>query len=95
MHNSPHPGEFIRDTYLEPFGYSSRFMAAQLDVSSSTLSRILKGQSSITAEMALKLSKAIGRSAESWLAMQNNYNLWLARKSVNLDKVSEINYFTK
>jgi addiction module HigA family antidote len=75
MHNPPHPGELICDTYLEPFGYSCRFMATKLDISSSTLSSILKGQSSITPEVALKLSKAIGRSAESWLAMQNNYNL--------------------
>lgn len=92
MHNPPHPGEFIRDTYLEPFGYSCRFMAAQLNVSSSTLSRILKGQSSITPVMALRLSKAVGRSAESWLAMQSNYNLWFARKSVSLDKVSEVDF---
>lgn len=92
MHNPPHPGEFISDIYLEPFGYSCRFMAAQLDVSSSTLSRILKGQSSITPEMALRLSKAVGRSAESWLVMQDNYNLWLARKNVNLNKVSEVNF---
>jgi addiction module HigA family antidote len=92
MHNPPHPGEFISDTYLEPFGYSCRFIATQLDVSSSTLSRILKGQSSITPEMALRLSKAVGRSAESWLVMQDNYNLWLARKNVNLNKVSEVNF---
>jgi addiction module HigA family antidote len=75
MHNPPHPGELICDIYLEPFGYSCRFMATKLDIPSSTLSSILKGQSSITPEVALKLSKAIGRSAESWLAMQNNYNL--------------------
>jgi addiction module HigA family antidote len=92
LYNPPHPGEFIRDTYLEPFGYSCRFMATQLDVSSSTLSRILKGQSSITPEMALRFSKAVGRSAESWLAMQNNYNLWLARKNINLSKVREVNF---
>ncbi len=43
MHNPPHPGEFIRDVYLEPFGVSSRQLAYSLGVSPSTLSRLLKG----------------------------------------------------
>ncbi|MEP3348509.1 MAG: HigA family addiction module antitoxin [Marinomonas sp.] len=92
MHNPPHPGEFISDVYMEPFGYSCRFVAKQLDVSASTLNRVLKGQSSITPEMALRLSKALGRSPESWLAMQDNYNLWQAKQSINLTKVHPINF---
>lgn len=92
MHNPPHPGEFISDVYMEPFGYSCRFVAKQLDVSASTLNRVLKGQSSITPEMALRLSKALGRSPESWLSMQDNYNLWQAKQSINLTKVHPINF---
>ena len=69
MHNPPHPGEFIADVYMQPFGYSCRFVAKQLDVSASTLNRILKGQRAITPEMSLRLSKALGRSPESWLAL--------------------------
>ena len=92
MHNPPHPGEFISDVYMEPFGYSCRFVAKQLDVSASTLNRILKGQSSVTPEMALRLSKALGRSPESWLSMQDNYNLWQAKQSVNLTKVHPISF---
>jgi plasmid maintenance system antidote protein VapI len=42
--------------------------------------------------MALRLSKAIGRSPESWLAMQNNYDLWLARKSANLSQVRKTSF---
>lgn len=92
MHNPPHPGEFISDVYMEPFGYSCRFVAKQLDVSASTLNRILKGQSSITPEMALRLSKALGRTPESWLLMQDNYNLWQAKQTVNLANVNAINF---
>ena len=92
MHNPPHPGEFISDVYMEPFGYSCRFVAKQLDVSASTLNRVLKGQSSITPEMALRLSKALGRSPESWLSMQDNYNLWQAKQNVNLTKVHPISF---
>ena len=55
MHNPPHPGEFIRTVYLEPFGVSSRFLAVKLDVSPSTLNRVIKGTSGISPEMALAL----------------------------------------
>ncbi len=92
MHNPPHPGEFIQDVYMEPFGYSSRFIAKQLDVASSTFSRLLKGKSAVSPEMALRLSKALGRTPESWLAMQDNYDLWQARQHVNLNKVHTISF---
>jgi addiction module HigA family antidote len=43
MHNPPHPGEFIQEIYMEPFGITGRQLAAKLDVAPSTLNRILKG----------------------------------------------------
>ncbi|MCJ8272191.1 MAG: HigA family addiction module antitoxin [Psychrosphaera sp.] len=92
MHNPPHPGEFIYDVYLEPTGYSCRYMARQLDVASSTLNRILKGQSAVSPEMALRLSKALGRTPQSWLAMQHNYDLWHVEKNVNLANVQTVDF---
>lgn len=91
MHNPPHPGEFIHATYLEPFGVSARSLAEHLDVAASTLNRILKQQSGISPEMALRLSKALGRSPESWLAMQDAYDLWTAKKTVKLAGVHRLN----
>lgn len=92
MHNPPHPGEFIREVYLEPFEITGRQLSASLGVSPSTLNRILKGSSGISSEMALRLSKALGRSPESWLAMQDNYDLWQARQSINLDTVQKVEF---
>lgn len=92
MHNPPHPGEFIRTVYLEPFEITGRQLAAKLDVSPSTLSRILNGTSGISSEMALRLSKALGRSPESWLALQDSFELWQARQSVNLDQVQKVEF---
>jgi len=69
MHNPPHPGEFIREVYLEPFGITGRQLSSKLGVLPSTLNRILKGNSGVSSEMALRLSKALGRSPESWLIM--------------------------
>lgn len=90
MYNPPHPGEFITDIYLEPNGISGRELAEKLDVAPSTLSRVLKGSSRVTPEMALRLSKAIGRSPESWLAMQDAHDLWVARQSVDLKRVGKL-----
>lgn len=87
MHNPPHPGEFLSAVYLEPHGVSGRELAARLDVSPSTLSRVLAGSSRVTPEMALRLSKAVGRSAESWLAMQDAHDLWVARQTIDLARV--------
>lgn len=90
MHNPPHPGEFILTTYMEPFGVSCRALATHLDVAASTLNRILKQQSGISPEMALRLSKALGRTPESWLAMQDAYDLWVAKKTVKLSSVQRL-----
>jgi antitoxin HigA-1 len=90
MRNPPHPGEFIREVYLEPLGVSFRVVADKLKVSPSTFHRLIKGQSNISSEMALRLSKTLGRTPESWLAMQDNYNLWQAKQRVNLDEVEKL-----
>ncbi|MDO9048416.1 MAG: HigA family addiction module antitoxin [Methylobacter sp.] len=90
MHNPPHPGEFIREVYLEPLNVSFRLVAEKLKVSPSTFHRLIKGQSNISSEMALRLSKTLGRTPESWLAMQDNYNLWQAKQRVNLDEVEKL-----
>jgi len=90
MYDPPHPGEFIREVYVAPFEISVRHVAESLGVSPSTLSRILNGKSNVTPEMALRLSKTLGRSPESWLAMQDQYDLWHARKKVNLRQVKKL-----
>lgn len=92
MYNPPHPGEFIREVYLQPNEITGRQLAAKLRVSPSTLNRVLQGTSGISPEMALRLSKALGRSPESWLAMQDNHDLWQARQTVDLDAVERIDF---
>ncbi len=90
MHNPPHPGEFIREVYLEPLRISYRTVAAKLKVTPSTFNRLVKGQSNITSEMALRLAKTLGRSPESWLIMQNKYDLWQAKKFLDLEEVETL-----
>ncbi len=92
MHNPPHPGDFIRSVYLEPFGMSERTLAESLGVAPSTLNRVITGKSGISAVMALRLSMALGRSPESWLAMQDYYDLWQTKQHANLDNVRHIDF---
>lgn len=90
MHNPPHPGDFITEVYLVPNKLSGRELAAKLGVAASTLNRVLTGASGVSPEMALRLSKALGRSPESWLAMQYNHDLWQAKRHVKLGNVSKV-----
>ena len=92
MFNPPHPGEFIAEIYLLPHGISGRELANRLDVAPLTLNRLLKGTSRVTPDMALRLAKALGRSPESWLAMQDAHDLWLARQSSDLARVRKLEF---
>ncbi|HEX8815328.1 MAG TPA: HigA family addiction module antitoxin [Terriglobales bacterium] len=77
MHNPPHPGQVLRD-YLGDISVTDA--ARHLRVTRVALSRILNGSAGISAEMALRLSEAIGTSPELWLGMQSQYDLWQASK---------------
>jgi antitoxin HigA-1 len=76
MHNPPHPGEVIKELCIEPLGLTVTDAAKGLGVSRKTLSALLNGRFGISPEMAIRLSKAFGGSAESWLIQQNQYDLW-------------------
>ena len=92
MHNPPHPAAFIQEVYLTPYEMSGRELALQLGVAASTLNRVLNEASGVSPEMALRLSKALGRPPESWLTMQHNYDLWQAKQTVDLDAVHKIEF---
>jgi addiction module HigA family antidote len=77
MFDPPHPGEVLSD-YLDNISVTAA--AAHLGVTRATLSRILNGSAGISAEMALRLSDALGTSPELWIGMQSNYDLWQASK---------------
>jgi antitoxin HigA-1 len=94
MFNPPHPGKLITKVYLEPFNASGRQVACQLDVAPSTLNWLLKCYSGVSAELAFRLSKALGRSPESWLVMQQTFDLWQARRVVKLGRVKRVQFDT-
>ena len=80
MHNPPHPGEVIKEFCIEALGLTITEAANGLGVSRKTLSAIVNGRSGISPEMAIRISKAFGGSAESWLIQQSQYDLWQAMR---------------
>lgn len=76
MHNPPHPGLILRELYLEPLLLSVTNAAKALDITRKTLSSILNGHSGISPLMAIKLSIAFDSTPESWMELQNQYDLW-------------------
>jgi addiction module HigA family antidote len=79
MYNPPHPGAVLQE-YL-PEGTSVTEVAQKLAVSRQSLSAILNSRAGISAEMAVRLSKALGTSADLWLGMQMQYDLWQAKQN--------------
>ena len=88
MHNPPHPGEFIKETYLDPFNLTIKYLADHLKVATSTIHRVIDGKSAVSPEMACRLSAVLGRTPESWLAMQAQYDLWKTKQP----KLKRINF---
>lgn len=80
MHNPPHPGEVLKDGVFTGTDVSIVGFAQRIGVTRVALSRILNGKAAISPDMALRLADALGGSAESWLHMQANYDLWQARQ---------------
>ena len=90
MHNPPHPGEVIRELCLKPLDLSVTDAAKHLGVSRKALSELLNGRMGVSPEMAVRLSIAFDTTAESWLSMQMEYDLWLAEKKRSKLKVKKI-----
>ena len=90
MHNPPHPGEILREICLMPLGLSVTEAAVSLGVSRNTLSSILNGRAGISPEMAIRLSIAFSTTAESWLRLQMQHDLWHAEQSRKRLKVRKL-----
>jgi addiction module HigA family antidote len=90
MHDPAHPGEVIRELCLQPLKLSVTDAARALGVTRKALSEVLNGRTGVSPAMALRLAKAFNTDAERWLAMQQQYDLWQARKAVKLGRVRRL-----
>ncbi len=94
MFNPPHPGEVIKELYMKPMKLSATALAERIGVERKAISRLVNGHVGITAEMAIKLSKAFNMSAEVWLREQAAYDLWHAKQRMKKEiaKIKPYNF---
>ncbi len=89
MKNPPHPGRIVRQECIEALGLTVTAAAKGLGVTRKTLSELVNGNSGISPEMAIRLSKAFGSSPEVWLGLQLDYDLDLMRRVGNKIRVAK------
>ncbi len=70
-----HPGEILREEFINPMGMSQREFAEKIGVTHTRLNQIVNEKRSITADTALRLSKALGTTADFWMNLQSRYDL--------------------
>ncbi|MCI5207999.1 MAG: addiction module antidote protein, HigA family [Candidatus Electrothrix sp. ATG2] len=85
-----HPGEMLAEEFVKPLGITRKELARRLDVSYSSLIDILKERRSITPYTALRLSQVLGMSADFWLGLQQDWDLWHAMNSPEARKISRL-----
>ncbi len=90
MKNPPHPGRIVRQECLEPLGLSVTGGAKALGVSRNALSELINERRGISPEMAIRLAKAFGSTAEAWAGIQLDYDMAQARKHADRIKVRRI-----
>src|SRR5437588_11999447 len=89
MHDPAHPGEVIREACLKPLGLTVTAAADGLGVTRKALSDLLQGHSGVSPDMAIRLEKAGWSTADAWLRMQMQRNLWEAHQLADKIKVKK------
>ena len=94
MHNPPHPGEILKEFYFESLPLTITEAAKVLNVTRKTLSAILNGRSGISPSMAIRLSLAFDTTPESWLELQNQYDLWQEHLRIGTPNIQKLFTFS-
>lgn len=74
-----HPGEILKEDFMAPYGLSSNALAKAIGVTAARINEIVRGRRGITADTALRLARYFGTDAESWMNLQDRYELTVAR----------------
>jgi addiction module HigA family antidote len=85
-----HPGEILKEMYLDPLEISITALADNLGVARKTVSQLVNGHMGVSAEMALRLAKSFNTTPELWLNMQRNYDLWYAGAKIKVTHIRSL-----
>ena len=82
-----HPGDVLKELFLDPLRMSAGALATRLDVPRTRTERLVKGETAMTADTALRLARFFGNTAEFWMNHQRAYDLHVARQSVDVSGI--------
>ncbi len=85
-----HPGDILQNDFLEPLGLTAYRLAKQLGVSRPTITQIVARRRGVTAEMALRLARYFGTSAQVWQNLQSQYDLEVATTKIGKAVIQKI-----
>ena len=85
-----HPGEMLLEEFVKPLGITQTELARCMDVSYPRLNEIIKGRRSVTPDTALRLSRVLGMSADFWLGLQQDWDLWHAMNNPQAEKIKHL-----
>ena len=85
-----HPGEMLLEEFLKPLGVSQSALAIRMEVSFPRLNEIIRGRRSVTPDTALRLAQVVGMSADFWLGLQQDWDLWHAMRSDKAAAIAEL-----
>jgi len=85
-----HPGEMLLEEFLKPLGISQSEFAVRLRVSFPRLNEIIRGKRGVTPDTALRLARVLGMSAEFWLGLQLDWDLWHVMRGKKADEIAQL-----
>ena len=85
-----HPGEVLAELYLKPLGMSALALAKRLNVPRTRIERLVKGETSLTVDTAMRLARFFGNTPEFWINLQRAYDLARARETVDLTGITPL-----
>ena len=85
-----HPGEILREIVLPAVARPLREVAKALGIAERQLSELINERRALTPELAIRLEAAFGRSAPAWLRLQEDYDLWHARREIDVSRIPKI-----
>lgn len=85
-----HPGEVLKELYLDPLGMGAIAFARRLDVPRTRIERLVKGVTSVTPDTALRLARAFNTTPAYWMNMQTNYDMSVASKVVDVSGIEPL-----
>jgi antitoxin HigA-1 len=85
-----HPGEMLREEFLVPLGISQSAFAIRLGISFPRLNEVVRGRRGVTPDTALRLARVLGMSADFWLGLQQDWDLWHAMRSERASAIAAL-----